>query len=143
MSVVGTGEQTDEYTVSVSNGAFLSTEYRPAHRLPADEGRTDFLGPTRMGLNVVPCRLLSHADSRNESSITSHEARCKRRTYPVAVSAVAVTYSMVTLTLERALSCGLGEDSIGLSNAVPAANQDKLQDRNDRPWRCQGERLAG
>lgn len=24
-----------------------------------------------------------------------------------------------------------------------AANLDKLQDRNDRPWRCQGERLAG
>jgi hypothetical protein len=96
-----------------------------------------------MGLNVVPCRLLSHADSRNENSITSHEARCKRSIYLVAVSAVVVTYSMVTLTLERVLSCGLGEDSIGLSNAVPTANQDKLQDRNDRPLCCQGERLAG
>ena len=62
---------------------------------------------------------------------------------PIAVPAVAVTYSMVTLTLERALYRGLGEDSIGLSNAVPAANRDKLQDRNDLHWRCQGERFAG
>ena len=61
----------------------------------------------------------------------------------IAVPAVAVTYKMVTLTLERALYRGLGENSIGLSNAVPAANQNKLQDRNDLHRHYQSERFAG
>ena len=37
---------------------------------------------------------------------------------------------------------GLG-CSIGFSNALTVANHHKLQDRNDNPWRCQGERFAG
>ena len=37
----------------------------------------------------------------------------------------------------------LGEESIVLSNAAAAPNRDKLGNRNDRPWRCKSERLAG
>jgi hypothetical protein len=54
---------------------------------------------------------------------------------------LAAMYDMVTLN--RALSRSLGEDSTGLSNIVPAANRHKSQDCNYTPRHYQGKRFTG
>ena len=60
----------------------------------------------------------------------------------VEVPAVAVAYNTVTLILGTALSYGVGQASIKLSDAVPVANRDKVQDHNDSRWRCLAKRLS-